>query len=32
MTYFEGFIVPVPETNKDVFRDHANALAPLLPE
>ena len=32
MTYFEGFIVPVPETNKDVFRDHANGLAPLLRE
>lgn len=32
MTYFEGFIVPVPETNKDAFRTHANGLAPLLKE
>jgi uncharacterized protein YbaA (DUF1428 family) len=32
MTYFEGFIVPVPEANKDAFRDHANQLAPLLKE
>ena len=30
MTYFEGFIVPVPEANKDAFRTHANELAPLL--
>jgi uncharacterized protein YbaA (DUF1428 family) len=27
MTYFEGFIAPVPETNKDAFRNHANELA-----
>jgi uncharacterized protein YbaA (DUF1428 family) len=32
MTYFEGFIVPVPEANKDAFRKHANALAPVLRE
>jgi uncharacterized protein YbaA (DUF1428 family) len=32
MTYFEGFIVPVPEANKDAFRAHANELAPLLRE
>jgi uncharacterized protein YbaA (DUF1428 family) len=32
MTYFEGFIVPVPEANKDAFRAHANELAPLLKE
>jgi uncharacterized protein YbaA (DUF1428 family) len=32
MTYFEGFIVPVPEANKEAFRSHANQLAPLLRE
>jgi uncharacterized protein YbaA (DUF1428 family) len=32
MTYFEGFIVPVPETNKDAFVKHANQMAPLLNE
>jgi uncharacterized protein YbaA (DUF1428 family) len=32
MTYFEGFIVPVPAANKQAFVDHANALAPLLRE
>jgi uncharacterized protein YbaA (DUF1428 family) len=32
MTYFEGFIVPVPEANKDAFGKHANQLAPLLRE
>src|SRR5690348_2025086 len=32
MTYFEGFIVPVPEANKEAFRTHANSLAPLLRE
>jgi uncharacterized protein YbaA (DUF1428 family) len=30
MTYFEGFIVPVPEGNKDAFRTHANGVARLL--
>jgi uncharacterized protein YbaA (DUF1428 family) len=30
MTYFEGFIVPVPEGNKDEFRKHANGVARLL--
>jgi len=30
MTYFEGFVVPVPEANKDAFRDHANGLSPAL--
>jgi len=30
MTYFEGFIVPVPEANKDAFRNHANEVARLL--
>ena len=23
MTYFEGFVVPVPESNKDAYRKHA---------
>jgi uncharacterized protein YbaA (DUF1428 family) len=32
MTYFEGFIVPVPQTNKDGFVKHANRMAPLLNE
>jgi uncharacterized protein YbaA (DUF1428 family) len=30
MTYFEGFIVPVPEANKDAFRTHANQVATML--
>jgi uncharacterized protein YbaA (DUF1428 family) len=32
MTYFEGFILSVPEANKDAFRKHASDLAPLLRE
>ena len=32
MTYFEGFIVPVPEGNKDAFAEHANGLAQSLRE
>ena len=32
MTYFEGFIVPVPETNKEAFTRHAHQLAPSLRE
>ena len=32
MTYFEGFIVPVPEANRDAFSKHANQLAPILKE
>jgi uncharacterized protein YbaA (DUF1428 family) len=32
MTYFEGFIVPVPQANKDAFGKHANQLSPLLQE
>ncbi len=32
MTYFEGFIVPVPEENKGAFTKHANELAPSLLE
>ena len=30
MTYFEGFIVPVPEGNKDAFARHAKALSASL--
>ena len=30
MTYFEGFIVPVPEANRDAFRKHADQGASLL--
>ena len=30
MTYFEGFIVPVPEGNKEAFTAHARQLAPSL--
>lgn len=30
MTYFEGFVVPVPEANKAAYASHANALVPLL--
>jgi uncharacterized protein YbaA (DUF1428 family) len=30
MTYFEGFIVPVPENNKDAFASHANQLSESL--
>lgn len=32
MTYFEGFIVPVPEDNRTAFARHASALAPSLRE
>jgi uncharacterized protein YbaA (DUF1428 family) len=32
MTYFEGFIVPVPEANKDAYRKHANEFAPIVQE
>jgi len=32
MTYFEGFIVPVPEGNKDAFAAHANQLSASLRE
>jgi uncharacterized protein YbaA (DUF1428 family) len=32
MTYFEGFIVPVPEANKDAYRKHASGFAPLFRE
>ena len=29
MTYFEGFIAPVPEANKDAYRKHASDFAPV---
>jgi len=32
MTYFEGFIAPVPEANKDAYRTHATNFASLSPE
>ena len=32
MTYFEGFIVPVPKANKDAYRKHASDAAPLFQE
>lgn len=30
MTYFEGFIVPVPEANKAAYEGHAAKFAPLV--
>jgi len=32
MTYFEGFIAPVPEANKDAYRKHATNFSSLTPE
>jgi uncharacterized protein YbaA (DUF1428 family) len=32
MTYFEGFIAPVPEANKDSYREHAAGAAPIFLE
>ena len=32
MTYFEGFIVPVPESNKDAYQKHANEFVPIVRE
>src|SRR5436305_3921798 len=32
MTYFEGFIAPVPAANKDAFRDHAKQVADFAHE
>jgi uncharacterized protein YbaA (DUF1428 family) len=32
MTYFEGFIAPVPEANKDAYRKHSTGFAPLVQE
>jgi len=30
MTYFEGFIVPVPEANRDAYAKHSSDFAPVL--
>jgi uncharacterized protein YbaA (DUF1428 family) len=32
MTYFEGFIVPVPKANRDAYRKHASEASPLFQE
>jgi len=32
MTYFEGFVVPVPEANKESYRQHAAQAAPIFKE
>jgi uncharacterized protein YbaA (DUF1428 family) len=32
MTYFEGFVVPVPEGNKEAYRKSAADFAPILQE
>jgi uncharacterized protein YbaA (DUF1428 family) len=32
MTYFEGFVVPVPKANKEAYRKHASEGAPLFQE
>lgn len=32
MTYFEGFIAPVPEANKDSYRKHSGQFAPIVQE
>lgn len=32
MTYFEGFVAPVPEANKDAYRKHAADAAPVMRE
>ena len=32
MTYFEGFIVPVPEANKEAYRNHANEFGAIVQE
>ncbi|MBC2885100.1 DUF1428 domain-containing protein [Ochrobactrum sp. CM-21-5] len=32
MAYIEGFVVPVPRANKEKYRKHAAAAAPLLKE
>ena len=32
MTYFEGFVVPVPEANKESYRKHAADAAPIFQE
>ena len=30
MTYFEGFVVPVPEANRDAYLKHSRDFAPIL--
>jgi uncharacterized protein YbaA (DUF1428 family) len=30
MTYFEGFVLAVPEANRDAYRTHANEFAPMV--
>ena len=32
MTYFEGFVVPVPEANRDAYRKSAADFAPVFQE
>jgi uncharacterized protein YbaA (DUF1428 family) len=32
MTYVEGFVAPVPATNKDTYRAFASTMAPLFQE
>jgi uncharacterized protein YbaA (DUF1428 family) len=32
MTYFEGFIAPVPEANRDLYRKHASDFASFSPD
>ncbi|MGZ8998639.1 MAG: DUF1428 domain-containing protein [Allosphingosinicella sp.] len=32
MTYVEGFLVPVPTANRDIYREHAAGAAPLFQE
>lgn len=32
MTYFEGFVAPVPEANKEAYRKHASDFAPIAQE
>ena len=32
MTYFEGFVAPVPEANKETYRKHAADAAPIFQE
>jgi uncharacterized protein YbaA (DUF1428 family) len=32
MTYFEGFVVPVPEANKEEYRRHAADASPIFKE
>lgn len=32
MTYFEGFVAPVPQNNRRAYREHSSRMAPLLKE